>query len=101
MVALSGGLALVSDDLSLLDAGAHRRLAEVVALGRESDAAAIAGTTPRCDDLLRHRDACELTAVGRRLVVDPRPAGRRRAGPERPGSVRSVRRLASTMQAAH
>jgi len=70
-VALSGGMALVSDDLALLDDRARRRLDEVVALGRESDAASRAGITPRCEDVLRHADACELSAVDRHLVVEP------------------------------
>ncbi len=70
-VALSGGMALVSDDLSLLDDHARRLLDEAVELGRRSDAEAAAGTTPRCDDLMRHRDVGELTAAGQHLVVDP------------------------------
>lgn len=37
-VGLSGGMAIVSDDLALLDASAKRLLEETVALGRESDA---------------------------------------------------------------
>ena len=70
-VALSGGMVLVSDDLALLDddataASSTRRWQ----LGRRSDEAALAGTTPRCDDLMRHRDVGELTAVGQHLVVD-------------------------------
>ncbi len=69
-VALSGGMALVSDDLSLLDDDARRRLDEAVEVGRHSDEAAAAGTTPRCDDLMRHRDVGELTALGQHLVVD-------------------------------
>lgn len=51
-VAASGGMALVSDDLSLLDGDARRRLDDVVALGREVDAAAAGGAPPRCADLL-------------------------------------------------
>ena len=37
-VGVSGGMALVSDDLSLLGADARALLDEVVALGREADA---------------------------------------------------------------
>ena len=45
-VALSGGMALVSDDLSLLDGEARRLLDEAVEVGRRSDAAALEGVTP-------------------------------------------------------
>jgi alpha-galactosidase len=69
-VGLSGGMALVSDDLALLGDDARRRLDEAVELGRVSDAAASTGATPRCDDLLRHRDVNQLTAVGWHLSVD-------------------------------
>jgi alpha-galactosidase len=55
-IALSGGMVLVSDDLALLDGEARRRLEQVISRGRASDAAAIDGSTPRCRDLLRHRD---------------------------------------------
>lgn len=70
-VGLSGGLALVSDDLALLDAESHALLDEVVALGRAADAEAIAGRTPRCDDLLDPAGPAHLTAAGRHLVADP------------------------------
>jgi alpha-galactosidase len=46
-VAWSGGMALVSDDLSLLDDGARRLLVEVLTEGRVADARARAGNTPR------------------------------------------------------
>lgn len=69
-VALSGGMALVSDDLALLDAGARALLDEVVAIGREADDAAVAGATPRCDDLLLHAPPTTLTAAGHRLRAD-------------------------------
>ena len=69
-VALSGGMALVSDDLALLDDAARRQLDETIELGRRSDAAAADGFTPRCGDLMRHRDVGDLTAVGQHLVVD-------------------------------
>jgi hypothetical protein len=63
-------MALVSDDLSLLDDDARALLDEVVAMGREADDAAIAGVTPRCDDLLLHAPPTTLSAVGRRLRAD-------------------------------
>ena len=48
-VGVSGGMALVSDDLALLGADARRLLDEVVALGREADA----GPHPHEANLLR------------------------------------------------
>jgi alpha-galactosidase len=50
-VGASGGMALVSDDLALLDADARRRLDGVIELGRTADAEAAAGRPPRCPDL--------------------------------------------------
>ena len=47
-VGLSGGMALVSDDLALLGADARALLDETVALGRATDADARAGGGPRC-----------------------------------------------------
>lgn len=70
-VGVSGGMALVSDDLSLLDDHSRRRLDEAVALGRSADAAAVDGEVAVAPDLLdRHR--CEVLAgpVGK-LHVDP------------------------------
>ena len=46
-IAMSGGMVLVSDDLSLLDASARALLDDVVALGRAVDADAAAGRPPR------------------------------------------------------
>ncbi len=46
VVGSSGGMALVSDDLALLDDRAKALLVETIALGRESDAATIAGRGP-------------------------------------------------------
>jgi alpha-galactosidase len=70
-VGVSGGLALVSDDLGLLDGEARRLLAEVVALGRAADDAARQGPPPRCDDLMEAATPGRLTAAGRRLEGDP------------------------------
>jgi len=64
-VGTSGGMALVSDDLALLDADARRLLDEVLALGRAADEAARTGPPPRCDDLLDAATPTRLTA-GRR-----------------------------------
>ena len=61
-VGVSGGMALVSDDLALLGADAHALLEEVVALGRAADA----GThPPRCADLLDHDPPRRPHLVGR------------------------------------
>ena len=70
-VAVSGGMALVSDDLALLGPDARALLDEVVALGRRSDAAAEAGTPARCVDLMRHAVPRQLDAAGAHLVADP------------------------------
>ena len=70
-VAVSGGMALVSDDLALLDGDARSLLDEVVTIGREVDAAAIAGAAPRSPDLLDHAVPRELHAAGWSLTVDP------------------------------
>jgi alpha-galactosidase len=70
-VGLSGGLAIVSDDLALLDRDARRLLDEVVAIGRAADAAACGGPAPRCDDLLGPGGPRRLSAAGRQLSTDP------------------------------
>lgn len=67
-VGASGGMALVSDDLALLDGDARRLLDEVVALGREVDAAT---HPPRCPDLLDADPPRRLVAAGVELVGDP------------------------------
>ncbi|MBI2708205.1 MAG: alpha-galactosidase [Actinobacteria bacterium] len=70
-VAASGGMALVSDDLSLLDGDARRLLDAVVALGRAADAEAVSGSAPRCTDLLEACPPTTLEAAGRCVQVDP------------------------------
>jgi alpha-galactosidase len=75
-VAVSGGLALVSDDLALLGAGARALLEEVLTIGRTADAAARTGPAPRCEDLLDPggpRTLSTPTAELRTDPVDPRP----------------------------
>ena len=67
-VGVSGGMALVSDDLSLLGADAHALLDEVVALGREADAGP---HPPRCTDLLDHDPPTRLVTSAMELVGDP------------------------------
>jgi alpha-galactosidase len=51
-VGCSGGLALVSDDLTKLDRATRAQLTEVIELGRVADAHARAGRTPRAEGLL-------------------------------------------------
>ncbi len=70
-VGVSGGMALVSDDLGLLDAEARALLDDVVELGRASDTAAIAGAPARCPDLLEAAVPGRLSAAGAELVADP------------------------------
>lgn len=72
-VAVSGGMALVSDDLALLDAEARALLDEVLELGRESDAEAArpGGTPPRCLDLLDADPPTRLATARMELVGEP------------------------------
>jgi alpha-galactosidase len=70
-VGVSGGMALVSDDLALLDDRARGLLDEVVALGRASDEAAARGAPARCPDLLDAPMPGRLRAAGVELVADP------------------------------
>jgi alpha-galactosidase len=72
-VGMSGGMALVSDDLALLDRRARALLDDVVALGRDADAAArrAGGHPPRCTDLLDADPPTRLLAVGQELVGQP------------------------------
>jgi len=72
-VAVSGGMALISDDLGLLGPDARRLLDEVLELGRASDRAAVARDTPRCPDLLDAWTPTTLVSKGHRLVGDPEP----------------------------
>ena len=74
-VGLSGGLALVSDDLALLDAGSRRLLDEVLALGRAADAGTLTGDGPRCDDLLEPTAPAQLTSRAGHLEADPFAGG--------------------------
>ena len=69
-VGLSGGLVMVSDDLGRLGPGDRSRLAEIVALGRASDAEARQGRPPACPDLLEQPVPTTLRGGGHELVVD-------------------------------
>lgn len=70
-VGVSGGMALVSDDLALLGADERALLDEVLTLGREVDAAAAAGTPPSCPDLLDADIPTTLVGAAHTLVGDP------------------------------
>ena len=52
VVAASGGMALVSDDLALLDTASRRLLEDVIAEGRAVDTTARTSAPPECSDLL-------------------------------------------------
>ncbi len=71
-VAVSGGMALVSDDLALLDDPARRLLDEVLEIGRATDAAASSPDHPPAvaDDLIDHPIPGSFSAGGYRLTVD-------------------------------
>jgi alpha-galactosidase len=71
VVGLSGGLALVSDDLALLDLNARRLLDEVISIGRASDEAAGATTPAVVPDLLENSPARTISAAGYVLDTDP------------------------------
>jgi len=68
-VGVSGGMALVSDDLALLDANARRLLGEVLVVGRAADEEARSGLPARCDDLLDNATPTTLRAAGHRLPM--------------------------------
>jgi alpha-galactosidase len=70
-VGLSGGMALVSDDLALLGDDERALLDEVVTLGREADAEAAAGRPPRVPDQLDGPIPTTIEAAGRTLRGDP------------------------------
>lgn len=70
-VGASGGMALVSDDLALLDDSSRALLDEVVAVGRSVDTAAMVDGPPRCEDLLDVDPPTRLLTVHHELVGDP------------------------------
>jgi alpha-galactosidase len=73
-VGVSGGMALVSDDLALLDDGARRLLTEVIEIGRQSDAAARTGPPARCSDLMDEPLPTHLASGSYELAsLTPRP----------------------------
>jgi alpha-galactosidase len=75
-VGISGGLALVSDDLALLGPDERALLDQVLLVGRAADAAARAGSTPRGDGLLDPDGPRAFAGPAGRLEIDlddPRP----------------------------
>ena len=70
-VGVSGGMALVSDDLSALGPDARALFDEVVALGRRADADARDGGGARCPDLMEHRAPALLSSAAGDLDCDP------------------------------
>jgi alpha-galactosidase len=68
-VGLSGGLAVLSDDMARLDGEARALFDEVLALGRAADGEAQAGRTPRCPNLLAPTRTPTLTSAAGTLEV--------------------------------
>ncbi|MFW5925706.1 MAG: glycoside hydrolase family 36 protein [Myxococcota bacterium] len=62
-VGLSGGMALVSDDMALLGKAERALFDEVLELGRASDEAARKGSPARCPDLLDRPVPAHLTSA--------------------------------------
>jgi alpha-galactosidase len=70
-VAVSGGLASISDDLGSLGSAGRALLHEVLDIGRRTDDAARRGVTSRCPDLLERWTPTTLEGPAARLVADP------------------------------
>ena len=68
--------------LDLVALGARFPLDEVVQIGREVDAAAMRGATPRCDDVLERAVPRKLAAAGYELEADPETAVSRLRRPQ-------------------
>lgn len=69
-VGVSGGMVLVSDDLSLLDAEARVVLDEAIELSRLADDAARTGAVAQCPDLLDGPEPTRLRSVAGEVTVD-------------------------------
>ncbi len=67
-------MALVSDDLALLDARSRALLDDVIQIGREVDDQTRQGPAPRCEDLLDAPIPTHLRAAGYDLVAEPASA---------------------------
>lgn len=70
-VGVSGGMALVSDDLALLGADAHALLDDVIAVGRVADDIAQASRPAWSDDLLAPGVPSHFGVDGYELTLDP------------------------------
>lgn len=70
-VAVSGGLALVSDDLALLGERERALLDRVIEVGRAADAASLGPDEPRCDDLMRPGGPTSISGGGASMTADP------------------------------
>ena len=80
-VGVSGGMALVSDDLALLGDDARHLLDEVLTRGRAADAGALVGDGARCPDLLEPGPPGRLESRGGILDADPSVGSSRVDGP--------------------
>lgn len=81
-VGVSGGMVVVSDDLSLLGPAARVMLDEAIALGRRADDAARSGSVAVAPDLLDGPEPTRLRSVAGDLTVDLAD-GRSQFGPVR------------------
>jgi alpha-galactosidase len=70
VVGISGGMALVSDDLALLGDRERSLLEDTLSTGRASDAEAKAGRTATCPDLLNPSGPSRLVGGGREVTCD-------------------------------
>ena len=86
VVGISGGMALVSDDLSRLGRRARAVLKEAVTIGRASDQAARTGLPAVATDLLERVLPTTVTAAGYRLVIDHDCGASTLSSPLRPAS---------------
>lgn len=66
-------MALVSDDLALLDADSRELLDEVLAVGRAVDASARRSHPPRCVDLLDATTPTSLAGGGHSFALELDP----------------------------
>jgi alpha-galactosidase len=73
-VGVSGGMALVSDDLALVDVEGRVLLDEAIALGRAADAAAIEGRVPKSLELLHTDHPTVISNPEWILAVSPETA---------------------------